>query len=256
MFAGGFGRVYKAFELRVDSGRIREIQIERKGLGPTYPTYVMAADAAIYSARTGGWRLGQRPDAHRRATPATMTTINFAAARDNHFSERPLEMLTRQRDPHELSYDELTRIIIATERSGGDANLLRVERMLKFAIPATCVIIAMFGAPLATSSQRGGSAYGVAASLATTMVFLLMIQLTRAIGSKGVVPPDLAAWIPAALFGVVGVVLLASRSELTPRRLCYAVDSSSGSSVSMSTGLTRCATKPASRDRARSDGWP
>ena len=207
VFAGGFGRVYKAFELRADSGRIREIQIERKGLGPTYPTYVMAADTAVYSSRSGGWRLGSG-QMHIVRDTGDVTTINFAAARDNHFSERPLEMLTRQRDPHELSYAQLTRIITATERSGGDANLLRVERMLKFAIPATCVIIAMFGAPLATSSQRGGSAYGVAASLATTMVFLLMIQLTRAIGSKGVVPPDLAAWIPAAVFGVVGVVLM------------------------------------------------
>lgn len=208
VFASGFGRVYKALELRVDSGRIREIQIERKGLGLAYPTYVMAADAAIYNTRTGGWRLGSG-QMHIVRDTGEMTTVNFGSARDNHFRERPLEMLTRQRDPHELSFDELTRIIIATERSGGDANLLRVERMLKYAIPATCVIIAMFGAPLATSSHRGGSAYGVAASLATTMVFLLMIQLTRAIGSKGVVPPDLAAWIPAALFGVAGLVLLA-----------------------------------------------
>jgi lipopolysaccharide export system permease protein len=41
------------------------------------------------------------------------------------------------------------------------------------------------------------------------MIFLLMIQLTRAIGAKGVIPPDLAAWIPGAMFGVVGLVLLA-----------------------------------------------
>ena len=73
----------------------------------------------------------------------------------------------------------------------------------------TCVIIALFGAPLATSTQRGGSAYGVGVSLATTMIFLLMIQLTRAIGGKGVIPPDFAAWIPGAIFALIGLVLLA-----------------------------------------------
>jgi Predicted permeases len=208
VFAGTYGRVYKASELRADSGRIRAIQIERKGFGPSYPTYLMSAQNAIYTPRSRGWRLG-RGELHIVRDTGTMTTITFAAARDNHFSERPLEMLSRQRDPHELSYGELTRIIAATERSGGDANVLRVERALKLAVPATCIIIALFGAPLATSSQRGGSAYGVAVSLATTMVFLLMIQLTRAIGIKGVVPPDLAAWIPAALFGAAGLVLLA-----------------------------------------------
>ncbi len=66
----------------------------------------------------------------------------------------------------------------------------------------------LFGAPLATSSQRGGAAYGVAVSLATTIVFLLMTQLTRAIGGKGLVPPDLAAWLPTIAFGVVGLVLM------------------------------------------------
>lgn len=208
VFASGFGRVYKAFDLRADSGSIHELQIERKGFGPSYPTYVLAAHDAHFDARTARWRLGGG-QLHIVRDTGQSTTVTFAAARDNRFRERPLEMLTRQRDPHELSFDELTRIIAATERSGGDANLLRVERMLKFAIPATCVIIAMFGAPLATSSQRGGSAWGVAVSLATTMMFLLMIQLTRAIGAQGAVPPDFAAWIPAALFGVGGIVLLA-----------------------------------------------
>jgi len=83
------------------------------------------------------------------------------------------------------------------------------ERALKIAIPVTCIIIALFGAPLATSTQRGGSAYGIAVSLATTMIFLLMIQLTRAIGGKALIPPDLAAWIPGAVFGLIGLVLLA-----------------------------------------------
>jgi lipopolysaccharide export system permease protein len=94
------------------------------------------------------------------------------------------------------------------ERSGADVNGLKVERMLKLVIPVTCVIIFMFGAPLATSSQRGGTAYGVGLSLATTLIFLVMIQLTRGIGGHGEIPPVVAAWLPSILFGVVGAVLL------------------------------------------------
>jgi lipopolysaccharide export system permease protein len=72
----------------------------------------------------------------------------------------------------------------------------------------TCIIIALFGAPLATSTQRGGAAYGVGISLAVTVVFLMLVQLTKAIGGKGLLPPDLAAWIPSAIFGALGVLLL------------------------------------------------
>ena len=135
--------------------------------------------------------------------------MSFAAAYDKRFVERPLEMMTKSPDPHNMRYQEISRYINAIERSGGDANLSRVERALKIAVPVTCIIIALFGAPLATSTQRGGSAYGVGVSLATTMIFLLMIQLTRAIGGKGVIPPDLAAWIPGAIFAFIGLILLA-----------------------------------------------
>jgi lipopolysaccharide export system permease protein len=108
-----------------------------------------------------------------------------------------------------MDYAELGRFIQAMQRSGADVNTLRVTRMLKIAIPVTCVIILLFGAPLATSTQRGGAAWGVGLSLGTTIVFLVLIQLTKAIGGKGLIVPELAAWIPSALFGVIGAVLLA-----------------------------------------------
>ena len=206
-FAGEYGRVYKAWELRTDSGHINQLQIERKGAGRAYPTYLLSADKAQFDARHQRWVL-QKGDMHIVSDSGANFTISFATARDAHFTERPAEMMAKARDPHDMRYEELTRFINALERSGGDANVLRVERALKIAIPVTCIIIALFGAPLATSTQRGGSAYGIAVSLATTMIFLLMIQLTRAIGGKGVIPPDLAAWIPGAIFGLMGLVLL------------------------------------------------
>ena len=117
-------------------------------------------------------------------------------------------MMVKPRSPQEMRYRELTRFIRTLERSGGDANQLRVERALKIASPVTCIIIALFGAPLATSSQRGGAAYGIGISLGVTVIFLMLIQLTKAIGGKGLMPPDIAAWVPSMLFGVLGLVLL------------------------------------------------
>ena len=113
------------------------------------------------------------------------------------------------REPTDMGYEELGEYIATLERAGGDVDKLRVERALKIAIPVTCIIIVLFGAPLATSTQRGGAAYGVAVSLGTTIIFLVLIQLTKAIGGSGLVRPELAAWMPSALFGLVGLILLA-----------------------------------------------
>jgi lipopolysaccharide export system permease protein len=207
-FAGEYGRVYKVGSLNTGAGTMDQAQIERKGSGAEYPTYVVTAKTARYDARRG-WTLG---GGYMEVVPDTTPTsfaVSFDSLRDRRFTERPIEMMAKPRSPEEMRYEELTRFIRAQERSGSDANLLRVERALKIAIPATCLIIALFGAPLATSTQRGGTAYGIGISLATTVIFLMLIQLTKAIGGKGLIPPDLAAWVPGAIFGVIGLVLMA-----------------------------------------------
>ena len=108
-----------------------------------------------------------------------------------------------------MRFGELHRYIKSMERSGMNVNEVKVELSLKLALPVTCLIIALFGAPLATSTQRGGTALGIGVSLGTTILFLMLIQLTKAVGQGGVIPPYLAAWLPSILFGTVGAILLA-----------------------------------------------
>jgi lipopolysaccharide export system permease protein len=205
-FAGDRGRVYKVASLAADRSTVEAIEIERRGRGPAYPTYVVTAAAASWTPR-GGWTLREGT---MHVVPDTLRTITFAfdSLRDHAFAESPSDLLAAPKDPQNMGFLELGRFIAALERSGGDANELRVERALKIAIPVTCIIIALFGAPLATSTQRGGAAFGVGISLATTVVFLVLIQLTKAVGGKGVVTPDVAAWVPNILFGLVGLGML------------------------------------------------
>ncbi|GJG85537.1 hypothetical protein tb265_07180 [Gemmatimonadetes bacterium T265] len=134
--------------------------------------------------------------------------FEFDSLADRQMTERPRDLMVTPKAPDDMDYRELGRFIHAMERSGADVNTLRVTRMLKIAIPVTCVIILLFGAPLATSTQRGGAAYGVGLSLGTTILFLVLIQLTKAVGGKGLIPPELAAWVPSVLFGLAGAVLL------------------------------------------------
>lgn len=214
-FASDLGRVYKIAYLDTEKKRVQFLQIERKGNGEAYPTYVLSTDSATFESgdpkkpgTAGGWRLASG-QMNIVTDTGTSFVLQFKSGYDRHFLERPQDMMRAPRSPQEMRYGELSRFIGAAERSGGDVNSLRVERMLKIAIPVTCIIIALFGAPLATSSQRGGAAYGIAVSLGTTVVFLLAIQLTKAFGGKGLISPDLAAWIPGIAFACVGLVLLA-----------------------------------------------
>jgi lipopolysaccharide export system permease protein len=205
-FAGEEGRVYQITAADVLKRTLEGVEIDRKGLGPDYPTYVITARSAKYSTRRG-WLL-RNGVAHVMTGDSTNFAIAFDSLRDRHFREEPVHLMANPKAPEEMGYGDLGNFIKAMERSGSDVNKLRTERMLKIAIPFTCIIIMMFGAPLATSNQRGGAAYGAGVSLGTTVVFLMLVQLTQAIGDKGIMLPELAAWLPGILFGVVGAVLL------------------------------------------------
>lgn len=206
-FASEDARVYKIGQADARQGTLGDVEIERRGTGPDYPSYVIYARGARYENPVG-WTLR---DGVIHLMPDTTSTITvaFDSLRDPHMRESPKVLMADPRAPEEMGYRELGEFIRQMERSGTDVNKFRTARMLKLAIPATCLIIMLFGAPLATTTQRGGPALGVGISLATTVVFLMLVQMTLAIGEKGMIMPELAAWIPCALFGTLGAVLLA-----------------------------------------------
>jgi len=139
--------------------------------------------------------------------PGQETTFGFDALRITALRETPTDLLAEPKAPDEMRYVELGRYIDALGRSGSDTKKLRVERALKLAVPFACIIIAVFGAPLAISTPRSGMAWGVAVCLATTFIDLLMFQLSKAVGSGGALPPTFAAWVPNLIFGAGGVWL-------------------------------------------------
>ena len=206
-YAADYGRVYEALSLDVTKGTLDRVQIERKGSGAEYPTVLISSSGARYAETSGAWTF-QQGEMHVIRDSLPNFDMSFSQMTDRRMKEKPTDLMAKPRDPAEMRYQELSRFITSLERSGGDANLLRVDRGLKLAIPITCLVIALFGAPLATSTQRGGTAYGIGISLATTVTFLMLIQLTKAVGKGGFVPPDVAAWLPNAVFAVFGLVLL------------------------------------------------
>lgn len=205
------GWVYAIRTLDVGSGQMQDLIMEQEGRGPSFPTIDVAASRATYTydkkTRRGGWTL--RGGAVRYLTgPTQETAFTFDSLRIRALKERPVDLLAEPKAPDEMRYAELGRYIDALARTGSDTKKLRVERALKLAVPFTCIVVALFGAPLAVAGPRTGTAWGVAVSLGTTFVFLLLVQLTKAIGAGGVLPPLVAAWLPNVLFGGSALWLL------------------------------------------------
>lgn len=202
------GWVYAVRTLEIGPRAMRDLILTRAGAGPDYPTLVVAAQRATFTDSLGRWTLG--PGALRVLAPGEHElAFGFDSLRLRSLRENPADLLAEPKAPEEMRYAELGRYIDALARSGTDHKKLRVKQALKIAVPFTCIIIVFFGAPLAISTPRQSGALGVAISLGTTVVFLIAIQLSQAVGAGGVVPPGLAAWLPNMVFGAAAVVLLA-----------------------------------------------
>ncbi|HJS48202.1 MAG TPA: LptF/LptG family permease [Gemmatimonadales bacterium] len=208
VFRGEEGWVYALRSLDATRGLIRFPVLEREGAGPAYPGLAIVADSATWDSATGRWRL-QHGVSRVLAGGGDLTALAFAGLTHRVFTERPTALLAEAKSQRAMNYGELGRYIDALGRSGNNTDKLAVRRALKLAVPVTCLIIALFGAPLAVSAPRQGAAVGVAISLATTILFLLLVQLSEAVGAGGSINPVAAAWIPNAVFLSAGLWLLA-----------------------------------------------
>src|SRR5205814_8996315 len=189
------GWVYVIRSLELRSREMLDLVMEREGSGPAYPTIVAAAQRAIYNdkAPRPHWTL-QRGALRYLAgsAPGGEAAFEFDSLHTRTLLERPVDLLAEPKAPDEMRYAELGRYIDALARSGSDTKKLRVVRALKLSVPFACIIIALFGAPLAISTPKSGAAWGVAVCLATTLVDLLMFQLSKEIGRAHVLPPSFA----------------------------------------------------------------
>jgi lipopolysaccharide export system permease protein len=207
VYRAELGWVYFIRSLNLGQRQMYDVVLEREGTGEDYPTLVMQAKVGLYNDSTAAWML-RRGRFRVLAEPEYQMTVKFDSLRSSHLTETPSDLLAEPKKPQEMSYGELGLYIDALERSGGDGRQLTVERALKIAVPVTCLIIALFGAPLVATAPRASGAFGVAVSLGTTLIFLVMVQLSRAVGAGGLLPPTLAAWTPNMLFGAAALTLL------------------------------------------------
>jgi lipopolysaccharide export system permease protein len=197
--------VLTARRLDAPAGELSQVVLERNARGER-PGMHRIAERATWTAKHG-WKL-ERGYVRELHADGREVTTHFDSLRVPGLVEAPDDLLGEPKAPEAMGYREMSRFVGAIERSGGDANPLKVERAQKLAIPMAVMVIVLFGAPLVTSTQRGGTAYGVGVSLGVTIFYMLLFRVGRAVGSTGAVDPTLAAWFPNALFLVAGLLLM------------------------------------------------
>jgi lipopolysaccharide export system permease protein len=214
--AGRFNFVYRADEgwvyairsLDLSTRTLRDLVFEREGGAADYPTLVIRADSATWQDSIEAWRLWDGESRVLNTAGGRQSTFRFASMELAALAQGPDELLAESKAPKAMRYGELGRYINAMHRAGNATGQLEVRRAQRLSVPAACLVIALFGAPLAMAAPRSGSAFGIGVSLGATVVYLLLAQIAIAMGDSGIVHPTFLAWVPNLLFLLAALVLL------------------------------------------------
>jgi len=200
------GREGRFYYIRVFDGIrnvMRDVRIIEKGSGGEITKLIVA--------RQGIWRGDRwqfRDGSIRTFNRNGQVTVTDFEKKYIPLPEVPKDFLREEKTAEAMKFNELAVHIANLEDSGVDATKERVELYLKISVALANFVVIFLGAPLALQSQRSGLAYGF--GLAILLGFMLWgaLAVGRAFGQDGTLPPLVAAFLPDAIFSVVGVGML------------------------------------------------
>lgn len=192
--------------LNVPGSYMTGVVMESLPLGRDRPTDHLVAEIARYSPETG-WTFGS---GHYRIFSETGEEVvfRFTEFQTRGLEERPEDLVETPPKPEEMTYREMGRLAEIMFRSGGNPRKILVDQQKKLAIPAATLVIVLFGAPLATSTKRGGTTFGIGLALLAVILYLLLFRITEALGDTGALSPLHAAWLPNLIFLAVGAAAM------------------------------------------------
>lgn len=111
--------------------------------------------------------------------------------------------------PAEMSFKQLSDYLKRL-RSRGAVDSSSPQQMAlerKRADPAAPVILSLIGIPLAFAYGKRNAVVALCVAVLIGISFWGSISAFHLLGARGVLPPAISAWSPAAIFGAVGVYL-------------------------------------------------
>lgn len=173
------------------------------GVAPDYSLRdISRARSALWDGRQ--WR-PQGHSAFRVERDGTVIAV------DDPFNlqARPSDLGEVRQDPEEFSLAELNHYIHDLHRKGLDPGGYLVDRNLKYAMPAACLIMVALAVVLSLDPlpRKLGLSRSFALGIAIGFSYWLILGFTSSFGRSGLLPPWVAAWLPNATFAVLAAAI-------------------------------------------------
>ena len=200
-------------------GRLWYINRYNRFAGRAYGVTVSVLDAqrrenTRYLAREAEYRPATRTWTFRDGcevrfdveTGETVRPITFVERTFADFHEDPQLMLLIDRNPIDLSFRELKRLIDYLTIEGNPKVTKYAMRYYSLiADTLGCLIVIGIAIPFAVSGVRVSPVVGVSKSIGLFFIYYLLVSLANMIGGRELLTPQIAVWLPnLVMVGVAG----------------------------------------------------
>ena len=121
----------------------------------------------------------------------------------------PHEFTVPQEQPSDMDVRQLVRRISVLHREGADTRAFVGELNSRLATAASCIVFALVALPLSLRPHRSGPSMGLGLSILVLMVYYVIAIPSQLASDGRLLSPVLAAWLPDAVVGAGGAILLA-----------------------------------------------
>lgn len=104
--------------------------------------------------------------------------------------------------------DILAYLQIHPDKPRKDLLWLYTKFQGRLALPWTCLVVVLVAIPFGAAPGRRNLFVGVAGSIFICFAYFVIQQVSMAMGSQGVIPAWVAAWLPNMVFGAMGLALM------------------------------------------------
>jgi LPS export ABC transporter permease LptG/LPS export ABC transporter permease LptF len=145
-----------------------------------------------------------------RLTGFTLYDLNLPLDNPQRAAERI------EKPEKEMGLRALRESIADLKRQGQIVTPLQVEMHKRFSLPVAAIVFALVSFPLGTRTHRGGRTLALGSSLAIVVAYYVMHTFLENMALRGSLPVTVAMWLPNAIFGVAGILLLQAVTEGLP----------------------------------------
>lgn len=192
------GRLFSAFNYNVGTGVISRLNMSYEdGFGRN--VHVTGQDAQ-WNDEAGGWTLQNgRSEVRRSTSEESKVEEAFFVETDI----RPEQLLAESRLPFDLSYSELLGL---SERYPSSRRY-RLLRHYHVTFPLSVLLLVLLSVPFVVRLEASRRTRGLGIAIGCCMAFLILDASLRDLGSRGIIQPVLAAWLPVIVAGSLATVL-------------------------------------------------